>query len=148
MDGPENVENLMKMSKSVRKCQNLTKNVHVLSDFDIFRQILTFFLDFRHFRDRPFGIPPKCHFDIFLTFSGGSPGDPFWTLQNAHLTFFRHFPRGPKSTSPGPHLTFFFDCVGHFPGTIQNRHFDIFFTFSGNSGNTPVTLGSAHYGSK
>ena len=52
----------------------------------------------------------------------------------------------PKSTSPGPHLTFVFDCVGRFPGTLQNRHFDIFLTFFGISGNTLVTLGSAHYG--
>ena len=39
------------------------------------------------------------------------------------FNIFLHFPEGPKSMSPGPHLTFYFDCIGHFPETLQNRHF-------------------------
>ena len=93
--------------------------------------------------------PPKCPFDICVTFSGGPCGTPQKCRFDIFLFYiFRYFPRGPKSTPPGPHLTFCFDDVGHFPGTLQNWHFDMFLTFSKISGKSPDTLGSAHYGSK
>ena len=119
-----------KMSKILEKCQNLTKNVKIGWKMYIFQPILTFFVRFWHF---------SKIFDILGTVHFGYP-------KTVILTFFWHFPGGPKSTSPGPHLTFFFDRVRHFPGTLENRHFDIFLTFSSISGNTPVTLGSALYG--
>ena len=49
--------------------------------------------------------------------------------QNDIFNMLLTFSGDPKSTPPRPNLTFCFDCIRHFPGTLPNLHFDIFWLF-------------------